>query len=368
MIPKENYYSNAALKVELDDLFDNGYQFAALTSELAKDRDFVCVDYCGRAVVVQNFRGVIKAFQNVCTHRFNRIQTEISGNRPLACSYHGWTFNADGFPVGLPKRDQFLGRDDVDPDTLCLVQYKVATCGTFVFFKIGDSAGTLEDYLGDFHAVLEDLSTHMGDRTYFGTVAHQANWKILVENVLECYHCSVVHPETFGAQLGVGRAPIEQIVASGDHTSAHFPRTHFRREDLRKRLFKHLAHRTLSHDSFFHIHIFPNLFITSSEGLTFYVGHALPQTATETDLRIRYLSPAITLDEKQTRTHEKFTEDSIAIGLRVIEEDRAMLENVQKGVEISSKPGALGADEARITAFMQSYARRMAAHRALAAA
>jgi phenylpropionate dioxygenase-like ring-hydroxylating dioxygenase large terminal subunit len=29
---------------------------------------------------VQNFKGKIKAFQNVCAHRFNRIQPDQRGN------------------------------------------------------------------------------------------------------------------------------------------------------------------------------------------------------------------------------------------------------------------------------------------------
>ncbi len=266
MIQKENYYSDAILEQEIARLFRSGFQFAGFLHELANDRDFVCVDFLGTTVVVQNFKGAIKAFENVCTHRFNRIQTEDRGNGPLRCRYHGWTFDASGFPVGLPKRDQFLAADGSNAAALCLPEYRVESCGSFVFFTRADNAQTLADYLGDYARVLEELSRHIGAETHFGHIPHAANWKLLVENVLECYHCAIVHPETFVTGLGVGLKPIEQIEFSSLHSSSHFPRSETKRENLRKKLLAHLDAREFAHDSFFHIYIFPNLFISSTEG------------------------------------------------------------------------------------------------------
>src|SRR5690606_29503708 len=101
--------------------------------------------------------------------------------------------------------------------------------------------------------------------TSFGHVKHQANWKLLVENVLECYHCASVHPETFITGLGVGRKPISNVEMSAQgHSSSHFPRTPIKREALRKKIISHLDDRGLTHNSFYHIHIFPNLFISST--------------------------------------------------------------------------------------------------------
>jgi phenylpropionate dioxygenase-like ring-hydroxylating dioxygenase large terminal subunit len=65
--------------------------------------------------VLQNFKGEIRAFANICSHRFNRIQTEPRGNRPLMCAYHGWNFDESGFPRGMPRREGF----DLSDRELC---------------------------------------------------------------------------------------------------------------------------------------------------------------------------------------------------------------------------------------------------------
>jgi phenylpropionate dioxygenase-like ring-hydroxylating dioxygenase large terminal subunit len=340
-------------------LFKSDFQFAALTTELAYDRDFVVVEQHDCSIVVQNFKGELRAFQNVCTHRFNTIQTEERGNRPLTCRYHGWTYDKTGFPAGLPKRQQFLTGDDAqDRELLCLTRYEVESCGKFVFVRMAPGLGTLREYLGYFWDVLEDMSRHIGAEIHYCTVSHAANWKLLVENVLECYHCATVHRETF-VPIGVGKIPIDQVVLSADHSSSHFPRVDEEREHLRQRYLSHLKGRSFVHNSFYHIHIFPNLFISSGEGLSFYVGQPLPISPTETRLRMRIFEPAVNLSAKHRARQEPINEGTIRTSLALIEEDRAILEGVQRGIAMSDKPGAIGDDEARIAYFMERYQARM---------
>lgn len=356
MLDKDSYFSDAVLARELERVFEPNFQFAGMMDELSSDRDFVCVDHVGRSVVVQNFKGELKAFQNICTHRFNRIQVDDRGNRSLMCRYHGWTFDRCGYPVGLPKKEQFIASDGGGADDLRLPEYRVEVCGKFVFFTEKDSRLSLSTYLGSFYELLENLSRYMGAETHFGSVAHSANWKLLVENVLECYHCSVVHKDTFVSGLGVGLKPIEQVEFSGPHSSSHFPRVDTRREHLRRKLLAHLDAREFVHNSFFHIYIFPNLFISSTEGSSFYVGHTLPLSTGETNLRIRFFEPSIELSDSHRARQDMINQQANALGVKVIEEDRAILENIQKALPLSRRPGRLGADEIRISRFMETYA------------
>lgn len=353
MIPKLNYHSPDVFTREADRLFGSGWHFACLSSEVANDRDFVCVDYPADSIVVQNFKGAIKAFQNVCTHRFNKIQTEDRGNRPLTCGYHAWSFDSTGFPAGMPKKAQFLA-EGARPESLCLTRYQVELCGKFLFVAVGDPDQSLREQLGTFYGVLEEISRHIGAETHFEAVPHAANWKLLVENVVECYHCAVAHTETF-IPAGFGKLPLEKVVIRGDHSSCHFPRMADARDGLRKRMFSHLASREFSHDSFYHIFIFPNLFIASTEGMSFYVGHAIPVGPEQSLLRLRYLAPNLEFTAGQRQRQDKISQETNAIGLRLVAEDRAILENVQKGIRIADKPGRLGADEVRVQAFMDSY-------------
>lgn len=356
MIPRENYWRPEVLQDELAKLFEPHFQFGALTSELARDRDFVCVDYQGTSVVLQNFRGEIRAFANICSHRFNRIQTEDRGNRPLTCSYHGWTFDETGFPRGMPRRQGF---DLSDRARLCLTSYDVELCGSFIFFRKAGGVGTLRDFLGRFYELLEELSGYIGGEIDTAVVPHSANWKLLVENVLECYHCAVVHPDTFVRTLGIGHAAIADPQFDGAHSSSHFPRSGVAAESRRKKALAYLDARSFAHESFFHVYIFPNLFISSTQGLSFYVGQALPVSASETNLRFRLFEPKLELTRAQRAAQDMINRSGAELGRTVVEQDRAILERVQKGVELSQKPGIIGEDEIRIAAYMEAYQRLM---------
>lgn len=366
MIPTKNYYDPEIFQEEMERLFDAHYQFACFASEVENDRDFVCVEYPGCSVVVQNFRGTIKAFQNVCSHRFNKLQTEDKGNRPLTCSYHGWTYDKTGFPVGLPKRDQFLTGDvERDREMLCLTEYAVEMCGKFVFFRKGDGSVSLREYLGEYYGTLEELSRHYGKQVYFGTTPHKCNWKLLVENVVECYHCALVHKDTFLARLGIGNGGIDDLKFAESHSSCHFPRTEVKGEKIRAKLMSHLDGREFSHNSFYHIHIFPNLFLASAEGTFFYIGHAIPVAPGETAMRIRYFGPNVEMTEKKSTLQDMINEESVALGLSVVGEDKGILENIQKAIQLTDKPGIIGDDEVRIRAFHGHYEAIMAGEKVM---
>jgi phenylpropionate dioxygenase-like ring-hydroxylating dioxygenase large terminal subunit len=358
MIPKENYHSRAIFEKEMQSLFNRGYQFAALTTELANDRDFVCLDYFGTSVVVQNFKGEIRAFQNVCAHRFNRIQTEERGNRALTCMYHGWTYDETGFPAGMPKRSQFVCPKG-DNSALYLTRYDVAICGIFVFVARAPATGDLKTQLGSFYDVLSDISQHIGNETHYSNIPHKANWKLIVENVIECYHCPTVHQATF-MHYGFGKAAMEDLVIDGSHSSCHFPREEAVNEDLMRRGLSHLNGRSLKHRSYHHIYVFPNLFVSSTQGTSFFVGQLLPVSEEETLLRIRYFEPKMEWKPWYRSRQDLVNVETVDVGLRLVAEDRQILENIQRGMRLSDRPGVLGEDEVRIAAFAKRYNELMA--------
>lgn len=228
-----------------------------------------------------------------------------------------------------------------------------------MFVSRNPSGPSLEEHLGEFADLLRELSAHIGRETHFTHVPHAANWKLLVENVLECYHCAAVHPETFVAGLGVGRKPIADVRLAGGHSSSHFPRVPTKREPLRRKIISHLDGRAFAHDSFFHLFIFPNLFISSTEGTAFYVGHAVPRTPDATTLRVRLFEPAVELSAGGRLRQDAINQQGAALGLQVIEEDRAVLERVQCGVRYADRPAVLGDEEVRIEAFHRAYAAAM---------
>ena len=349
MLPKEYYVDTSHLSLEIEKIFKESWIFVGLDEELANNNDFICAEYCGVSIVVQNFAGSLRAFQNICSHRFNPLQYERCGNRPLICRYHYWRFDQDGVPLGnLPSMTPNVQKK-------CLKQYRVEKCGKFIFVAMNDAVNDLSTFLGDFYATLEKLSGHMGSQISVHEIPHAANWKLLVENVLECYHCSAVHPETFVRGLGVGRLPVQDVIFDRDHSSCHFPRMATQSENKRKHLLKHLDARTFVHNSFYHLYIFPNLFISSTEGSSFYIGSALPIAGNRTNLVSRFLEPQVTLTDAQRRKQNFINDHTVPLGLRVIDEDRTILEKIQSTISIAEFDGCLAEQEIRIARFEDSY-------------
>ena len=350
MLPKETYFQQAVFNDELKRLFGTGYQYVGLTDDLTNNRDFLCFDHGGASIVVQNFKGVIKAFKNVCSHMFAKIQMEERGNRPLLCRYHGWSYDETGYPSGMPNRPDFVTSGERDPN-LCLTEYPVETVGRFVFVKRSETGQSLQQFLGRFHQVLLDFSRYMGPEIHYSNLRHAANWKLLLENVLDIAHCAVLHKDSF-VPLGFCRVGIQDIQIEGGHSSHHAPRSEVEDENIRRRFLSHLRKREFHHDTFYHINIFPNLLVASTEGISFYVGHVLPIGPAETILRIRYFEPAVELTAPRHRARQDMlNEQTNANGTKIIDEDRLVLEGVQQVIQTADRPGRIGRSEARVRAF-----------------
>jgi len=358
MLPKENYFVQSVFDDELQRLFGRGYQYVGLTDDLANNRDFVCLDHGGASIVVQNFKGELRAFQNVCSHMFSKIQHEERGNRPLLCRYHGWSYDETGYPSGMPNRSDFVAEGQRDA-SLCLRRYPVETVGKFVFIKRGEGGPSLPAFLGSFHQVLLDFSRYMGPEIHYSNMPHAANWKLLMENVLDVAHCAVLHKDSF-VPLGFCRVGIQDVVIDRGHSSHHAPRSEVEDESVRRRFLAHLKKREFHHNTFYHINIFPNLLLASTEGISFYVGHVLPIAPDQTILRIRYFEPAVELTAPRHRARQDLlNEQTNRNGTTIIGEDRDVLEGIQQVIKVADAPGRIGRSERRIHAFHQHYRQLM---------
>jgi phenylpropionate dioxygenase-like ring-hydroxylating dioxygenase large terminal subunit len=130
-----------------------------------------------------------RAFVNVCRHR-GSIVAEGAGNRmTLQCPYHAWTYALDGKLRVAP-------RADFDLDGLGLAPVRLDRWGPFLFVNPDRSAGPLAETLGDVPAQVAELGLDVDALRFHHRSAWtvHANWKVVAENFLECYHCAVAHP------------------------------------------------------------------------------------------------------------------------------------------------------------------------------
>ncbi len=361
LIPNKYYHHKAIFEQENLEIFQKCWYYVGLTTSLQNHNDFITADIGGISVVVQNFKGQLKAFQNICTHRFNKIQTEREGNRPLACQYHNWNYNEVGIPFGIPLKKEFEGLDKDALQELCLKNFLLATCGKFVFVKISEDTETLDQFLGNTAAYLLKISEMLGKRAEYFEIPNKANWKIVVENTLEGYHISSVHPFTFFKQ-GFNLKSTAHFETSGLHTNMLLGIPENAEPDKkRERLKKMLKNRPFQPDGFFHQLIFPNLSIGSLFGFTCYIGSiqaiAHDQSVFAYELFETNLGEGNLLDDAVS---EVLGAGSIEFTRTTLAEDRAICENVQRGVsQTNAQKGVLNSLEVRIWEFQKAYLSKM---------
>ena len=193
-LPAEWYTDPGVFALERWRIFRRSWQYVGLTEQLAHEGDFLTLRLGDVPVVVtRDGEGTLRAFANVCRHRGSELVREERGNRKtLQCHYHAWTYNLDGTLRAAPGM-----KDEPDFDTcmFSLVSLPLDTWGPFIFVNPSRDARPLGDALGTLPRLTEASGVRLGElrrrvrRTYDIT----ANWKVVMDNYLECYHCPVAH-------------------------------------------------------------------------------------------------------------------------------------------------------------------------------
>jgi len=189
------WYSDAEiLRREQERIFARSWTYGGRAAEVAEPGSYVTTRAGDVPILVSRARdGELRAFVNVCRHR-GAVLTEGHGRREtIQCHYHAWTYGLDGALRAAPRAEREL---DFDKTTLGLVPASAETWGPFLFVNPDANAAALADTLGELPAILGE-AVDLGALRFHSRVdyALQANWKIAAENFLECYHCSVAHPQ-----------------------------------------------------------------------------------------------------------------------------------------------------------------------------
>ena len=143
------------------------------------------------AIVVRGEDEVLRAFYNVCRHRGSRICVEDRGSATvLTCPYHAWSYHLDGRLRGAREMPaEFNGADHG------LQPLPLKDIGGLIFISFGDDPPAL----GDAEAALSAMTRAYGWESAKAATRRRydvaANWKLVMENYHECYHCAPAHPE-----------------------------------------------------------------------------------------------------------------------------------------------------------------------------
>jgi phenylpropionate dioxygenase-like ring-hydroxylating dioxygenase large terminal subunit len=195
------------------------WHYAGHTGQLAQPGDQLPLWVAGVPVVLlRRGDGEIAGFVNICRHRAHQVVLEPGNRSLLRCSYHGWCYDLDGALRRAPRSER---EPDFDGADISLQPVQLATWGPTIWVNVSRDATPFAEWTEGLPALVRshgvDVERHVHGYEFAWTVA--ANWKVFLDNAIECYHCPTCHPELSRALEMDPSAQRQRL--GGRHWSTH---------------------------------------------------------------------------------------------------------------------------------------------------
>ena len=194
VLPPRTFHDQDVFDYERDAWFAGGWVSVGRDEDAFKSGQYFLTSVAGEnIIIVRGNDGELRGFYNVCRHRGATIVEEACGTLPrFQCPYHAWVYDLDG-ALKQPRHTELLV--DFDPAEWGLVPLRVGVWQGIVYVDLTGEAEPLHDYLG---SIVEEFARFdLGALRRVRRIDYdvKANWKAIVENFEECYHCPGVHPQ-----------------------------------------------------------------------------------------------------------------------------------------------------------------------------
>src|SRR5690242_13146700 len=201
-LPGRYYYDPSVYTLELERIFTTMWVCVGRAEALASPGAYQVVTVGQESIIVVRGRdAILRSFLNVCRHRGTRLVAAATRHLmgSIQCPYHAWTYGLDGRLIGAPN---ILNDEHFDRTAFGLLQVELEVWEGLIWVNLADEpvASTPQltkpilERFGDY-AVFARYG--VGELKLGKTIAYEvrANWKLLIENFMECYHCGPLHPE-----------------------------------------------------------------------------------------------------------------------------------------------------------------------------
>ncbi|HXV32363.1 MAG TPA: aromatic ring-hydroxylating dioxygenase subunit alpha [Gaiellaceae bacterium] len=218
-LPADWYADPAIQRLEGEKIFARTWQYAGRADRVAKPGDFFTC-FAGQIpiVVVRDLEGELRGFVNVCRHRGHLIAEGDGNRKALQCPYHAWTYDLEGTLRKAPRSER---EPDFDAEGYSMLPVATEAWGPLVFVNPDRDAGPLDEALGPLPGHVAESGLDV-DRLRFRVRNDweiECDWKVAIENYLECYHCAVAHP---GFSKVIDVTPDEYLLRSEGLVSSQF--------------------------------------------------------------------------------------------------------------------------------------------------
>jgi glycine betaine catabolism A len=178
--------------LDLEHVWRREWVFAGLTCEIPEPGRWFRLDLAGESLVVLRDRsGAVRVLHNVCRHRGARVcLAERGRSSRLVCPYHQWSYDLDGRLVKARYMDEGF-----DPSAYRLKPAACEVVGGWIFVCLADEPPAIDDFRRDVEPFLLPVDVESCKIAHESSIVERGNWKLVMENNRECYHCAASHPE-----------------------------------------------------------------------------------------------------------------------------------------------------------------------------
>ncbi len=149
----------------------------------------------GRPVaIVRDQAGQLRAFYNVCKHRAHELLQGDGETTRIMCPYHAWVYDLTGQLRRAPETENL---ENFETNDICLDTVQVEEFCGFIYVNLDPDASSLATQSGDLGTEITHWAPDISDLTFGHRLTYdiKSNWKNVVDNFLECYHCPTAHKD-----------------------------------------------------------------------------------------------------------------------------------------------------------------------------
>ncbi|OED40049.1 hypothetical protein AB833_12760 [Chromatiales bacterium (ex Bugula neritina AB1)] len=192
-LPARFYLDEEIYRLESRDIFQCSWWYAGHLSQVAKPGDYLTTKIDEQSVFIVHDRdGKLNGFYNVCQHRGHELVSGTGRANVILCPYHAWSYDLDGTLVGARNSAKMAGFAKCD---FALKPVRVEVFCGMIFINLNREATPLAEQAAELEKEIRHYVPGVDTLAFAqrDTYHVASNWKVMMDNFLECYHCHTAH-------------------------------------------------------------------------------------------------------------------------------------------------------------------------------
>ena len=192
---KEAYINPMWHNIDIEEIITKTWQWVCHIEKLRKLGSYITADIAGHPImIVRDKQNIIRAFYNVCQHRAHKLLSGEGTTAHIMCPYHAWTYNLNGELMRAPHTENI---EKFKYEDICLNQIQVEEFCGFIYVNLDLNASSLKKQTGNLENEIRYWAPDVEHLTFGHRLSYdiKSNWKNIVDNFLECYHCPTAHKD-----------------------------------------------------------------------------------------------------------------------------------------------------------------------------